>query len=80
MNKTSDFVSKISYNFLRYSLDKIINIAAYQRDELNYERRKALRHLVMNKVSRVDIIKRKIMAKWHAWLIPRTHYLPNVLK
>ena len=34
----------------------------------------------MNKVSRVEIIKKKIMAKWHAWLIPRTHYLPNVMK
>jgi len=34
----------------------------------------------MNKVTKVHLIKRKLMAKWHAWLIPRQHYLPNILK
>lgn len=65
---------------MRFALDKVLNLGAYNRDELNYQRRRALRHLVMNKVTKVYLIKRKIMTKWHAWLIPRTHYLPNVLK
>ena len=34
----------------------------------------------MNKVSRVEIIKKKILSKWHAWLIPRHHYLPTIMK
>lgn len=34
----------------------------------------------MNKVTRVSIIKKKILAKWHAWLIPKDHYLPVILK
>ena len=74
------FVETVSQQYLRFAMDKLINVGAYERDELNYERRRALRHLLMNKVTRVQVIKKKIMAKWHAWLIPRTHYLPNVLK
>ena len=34
----------------------------------------------MNKVTKVQLIKRKIMAKWYAWLIPRQHYLPVIIK
>ena len=73
-------VDNIVFQNLKFGFDKIINVGAYERDELNYERKKALRHLVMNKVTRVEVIKRKIMAKWHAWLIPRFHYLPNIMK
>jgi hypothetical protein len=65
---------------LRFGLDKIINVGSEERDKLNYQRRTALRHIIMNKVTKVHLIKRKLMAKWHAWLIPRYHYLPNILK
>lgn len=56
---------------MRFALDKVLNLGAHERDKLNYERKRALRHLVMNKVTKVYLIKRKLMAKWRAWLIPR---------
>lgn len=33
----------------------------------------------MNKVTKCQLVKRKIFAKWHAWTIPRHHYLLNCL-
>ncbi len=65
---------------MRFALDKVLNLGAHERDKLNYQRKRALRHLVMNKVTKVYLIKRKLMAKWRAWLIPRQHYLPNIIK
>ena len=80
MEKAQGVYENLLLQTQRYGLDKIINVGAYERDELDYERKRKLRELVMNKVTRVEIIKRKIMAKWHAWLIPRFHYLPNIMK
>ena len=80
VDRMQGITDNIVYQYLRFSLDKIFNVGAHERNKLNYERKRALRHLVMNKVSRVEIIKKKIMAKWQAWLIPRFHYLPTVMK
>lgn len=80
VSKVQGVVDNVIIKFTKNAFNKIINLGAYNRDELNYERRRALRHLVMNKVTKCHIIKRKIMAKWYAWLIPRHHYLPNILK
>lgn len=80
VKKMNNITLNLTHQFTRYALDKVINVAAHERDELTYERRRALRKIVMEKVTRVQLIKKKIMAKWHAWLIPKDHYLPVILK
>jgi hypothetical protein len=32
------------------------------------------------KISKLEIIKKKILSKWNAQLIPRLHYLPTIMK
>ena len=80
VSKTQGIFDNIKEQYLKFALHKIINVGSEERDKLNYERRRILRHLTMNKVTKVHLIKRKMMKKWHAWLIPRYHYLPNILK
>ena len=46
---------------MRFGLDKIINVGSEERDKLNYQRRTALRHIIMNKVTKVHLIKRKLI-------------------
>jgi hypothetical protein len=50
------------------------------RDELNYERKKALFTLLSAKIAKLTRIKQKILMKWNALLIPRHHYLPSIMK
>lgn len=69
-----------AFKIYNYSFDKIRNWAANNRDQLNYARRRALTTLLNAKISKITIIKKKIMAKWNALLIRRTHYLPTILK
>ena len=66
--------------FMRHAFNKIVNEAADERDEANYDRRKLMHKIVSAKIAKLYIIKRKILWKWNAQLIPRTHYLHPLLK
>mgnify|MGYP006948859823 CR=1 FL=1 len=58
----------------------MINFASYEKNLLIYERKKALHCLLMNKITKEKNIKRTVMWKWQSELIPRKHYLCNILK
>lgn len=68
------------FKLCKFSFDKIRNDAANSRDELNYERKRALFTILSAKISKLEIIKKKILSKWNALLIPRLHYLPTIMK
>lgn len=69
-----------SYNFKRFAMSKLVNIACNERNELKYERRRALHTLLTKKLTMQKLIKRTVMWKWQSELIPRKHYLCNILK
>ncbi len=50
----------------RFALSKIINTASHERNELNYERRRALHTLLTNKITKEKMIKRTVMWKWQS--------------
>lgn len=58
----------------------MINFASYEKNLLIYERKRALHCLLMNKITKEKNIKRTVMWKWQSELIPRKHYLCNILK
>ena len=66
-------INKISKNLYfktyQYTFQKIRNDAANDRDELFYERRRALFTILKGKIAKQDRIKVKILKKWHAHLI-----------
>ena len=80
VNKSKMIVSNQLFKKYHYTFDKIRNDAANQRDQLNYQRRKALFSILKAKVAKLNRIKQKILWKWKANLIERHHYLPSFIK
>lgn len=80
VNKIKAVNSNQLFKVFHYCFDKIRNVAADERDELNYERRRSLFTLLSAKIAKIQRIKKLILMKWNAHLIPRLHYLPSIMK
>jgi hypothetical protein len=63
-----------------FAFAKVRNEGANERDELNYERRRALFSILKGKEAKLQRIQQRILMKWNALLIDRSHYLPTILK
>ena len=80
VNKIKAVNSNQLFKVFHHCFDKIKNVAADERDELNYERRRALFTLLNAKIAKIQRIKKLILMKWNAQLIERWHYLPSIIK
>ena len=63
---TQNLVINRLHGLKRFALSKIINTASHERNELNYERRRALHTLLTNKITKEKMIKRTVMWKWQS--------------
>lgn len=58
---------------------KVRNIGLYERDILWEKRRKALHHIIQKKLADRKTTKQKYLYRWHFLLVPRFHYLVQML-
>jgi len=71
VSKTDKLTNMIIAKSNESSFSKIKNCANYEKEELDYERRRSLYILLNKKLSSIHIIKRKILHKWNSLLIAR---------
>lgn len=68
-----------NYN-LNHAFNKILNESSERKEDLKIEQKRYLRHIMMCKLTKIVLVKRKVLSKWHAWTIPRKSYLFTSLR
>ena len=66
-----ELFNKLEQKIMQFSFDKVRNVAADEKDKLNYERRKIVFTLMKKKECRVGVIKKKILWKFYLCLLKK---------